>query len=509
MTKKSVLFYFLVSLISTNLFSGGWSTNTNQSAAFVRSGCRNSSQEIDAAFFCPAALTNLPDGWHFHFTDELLLIHQELKNDYIYMNKHKFIGDIVAPIYPCIYLAYKKDRMVISGGIYPYGAGGAGAYKTGMPSFESQVANMVPQLNDGLKMLDAAQFLLGYKPASVDDYSADLAFYGASIKVGLQLDLSYKINNWLSASIGTKFLYDFGYTKGGLTNLMIHTPKGWIKPGDYLRAINADLGIIGTTAAAFGIADLNKEAASIDSQTADKKVDVSESGVGWLPFSISIAITPSDKLNFGFKYQHGCKFEAKNNTKVDGTGSFPDGAMVRNDIPAYVAFGAQYKFSKRFAMQMMFEMYFERESYFGLIAPVIENDSVIYKVVDNSYITTADPILIGLSAEYYITPKFMVSIGGMFSKLFPKENIAPTERNPCADSWNIQGGFRYKFKKFDLDFGILTNQQIYYKRDYLVAAPPGSDTKYIKTREEYSGVLWLFGAGISYHFPDKNKDKVN
>jgi len=509
MIKKFLLSSLLITLFSVNLFPGGWNTNTNNSAAFVRTGCRNASQEIDAAFFCPAGLINLEDGWHINFSDELLFINQEIKNDYIYMNKHKFIGEIVAPVYPCIYIAYKKDRTVISGGIYPYGAGGAGAYKTGMPSFEMQVANMVPELSYNLEQLDILKPLLGYKPSDISDYSADLAFYGASIKVGLQIDLTYKINNWLAASIGTKFIYDFGYTNGGLTNLMIHTPKGWMKPGDYLRAVNNDLGLIGRTAAAFGIADLNKSASEVDALTADKKLDVSESGFGWLPFCISFAITPNDKLNFGFKYQHGNRFEAKNNTKIDQTGSFPDGAMVRNDIPAYLAFGAQYKFSKKFSAQLMFEYYFERESYFGLIAPVIENDSIIYKVVDNSYITTSDPFLVGISGEYYITPKFMFSLGFMFSKLFPKDNIAPTERNPCADSWCVLGGIRYKFKKFDFDFGVMTNQQIYYKRDYKIAAPPGADTKYIDTREEYYGAVWMFGAGISYHFPHKNKDKAN
>ncbi len=502
---KKVLLSFVYSLSFLTIYAGGWNTNTNISGSFCRNAAKSATLETDAAFFCPAAVTFLPEGLHLSISTATLIAKQEVTNSYPYMNVHKFNGDITAPVFPIIMLAYHKNRWGVSGLIYPYGAGGGGKYLKGLPSFEIAVANMVPEMSDALSMLDVAKPLLGYKPSQIDDYKANISFYGADVKVGAGIDVSYKLTDWLSVSYGIKLVYGFGWVDGGLKNMEVHTPKGWMKPGDYLRAINNDLGILGQAASTFGIADLVEEARKLDSLTSDKTVDVSQSGFTILPLCVSVSIKPNEKLNIGFKYQMGGKYENVNNTRMDNTNAYPDNARVRNDLPSYLAIGGQYKFTNKLSGFISFEYYFERQSNFQMVAPVFDNDTITYEVVDNSYITTSNPIFLSFALEYQITPKLLISGTYVYSKLYPVQNVAPTERNPNADSHSGGLGIRYNFKRFSVDLGVFTNQQMYYYRDYKLAAPNGSDSKYIDVKEEYAGSLWMFGIGINYQFKNKSK----
>lgn len=507
---KKYLLSFLFYSIFLGIYAGGWNSNTNISGSFCRNAAKSATLETDASFFCPAAITFMPEGLHLSVSSTTLIARQDVRNSYPYMNVHQFKGKISAPIFPIIMLAYNKNRWGISGIVYPYGAGGGGKYSSGLPSFEIAISNVVPEMQNALNMLDIAKPFLGYKASNISDYKADISFYGADIKMGAGIDISYKLTDWLSISYGFKLVYGFGWIDGGLKNLEVNTPKGWMKPGDYLRAINDDLGFLGLAASNFGIADLVEEARKLDSITSDKIVDVSQSGFSALPLCLSISVKPNDKLNFGFKYQMGGKFEYTNDTRMDNTGSYLDGAKVRSDIPGYIALGVQYKFTNKLSAFLSIENYFERQSNFQLVAPVFENDTIIYKVVDNSYALSANPIYVALALEYWISPKLMVGGTYVYAKLSPVKNVGTTERNPIADSHSAGVGIRYYFKHFSVDLGVFTNQQNYVSRDYKIAAPKGykdengSEQKYINVKEELYGYLWMFGIGIDYHFKNKS-----
>jgi long-chain fatty acid transport protein len=57
-------------LITGSIIAGGLVTNTNQSASWVRLPARNASVGIDAAYFNPAGLMKLENGFHLSVSNQ-------------------------------------------------------------------------------------------------------------------------------------------------------------------------------------------------------------------------------------------------------------------------------------------------------------------------------------------------------------------------------------------------------------------------------------------------------
>ncbi|HDP68948.1 MAG TPA: aromatic hydrocarbon degradation protein, partial [Candidatus Marinimicrobia bacterium] len=165
---KSFMFVSLILVLSAGiLMAGGIVTNTNQSAAYMRTLNRNASTDVDAVYYNPAGLTKLEDGLHLSLSNQSIWQTKTVTNSYQYLNSDEYVGNVFAPIFPNIYFAYKTGNLAVSGGFQPIGGGGSADYEEGLPSFEMSVADLVPALaNQG-------------QPISA--YDADIAFEGSSI----------------------------------------------------------------------------------------------------------------------------------------------------------------------------------------------------------------------------------------------------------------------------------------------------------------------------------------
>ncbi|MGC9364985.1 MAG: hypothetical protein ACP5FZ_10505, partial [Fidelibacterota bacterium] len=104
--------------------AGGIVTNTNQSAAYMRTLNRNASTDVDAVYYNPAGLTKLEEGLHLSLSNQSIWQTKTVTNSYPNLNNDEFVGDVSAPLFPNLYLAYKKGNVVISGGFEPIGGGG-------------------------------------------------------------------------------------------------------------------------------------------------------------------------------------------------------------------------------------------------------------------------------------------------------------------------------------------------------------------------------------------------
>ena len=117
-------------LIAGSLFAGGLVTNSNQSTSWVRLPSRNASVGIDAAYYNPAGLMKLENGFHFSLSNQTIFQTRDIKNDYsgpggsYGLNQHEYEGEVSAPIFPSIYGVYKMDRFAFSLGFNPIGGGG-------------------------------------------------------------------------------------------------------------------------------------------------------------------------------------------------------------------------------------------------------------------------------------------------------------------------------------------------------------------------------------------------
>ncbi len=223
MNKKLLLFVSLF-LTSTFAFSGGLVTNTNQSTAWTRMLIRDASTGIDAVFYNPAGLSKLSDGFHFSINNQTLFQTQNITSTFPYLNGQDYEGTVSAPVFPGFYGVFKKDKVALSFGFNPIGGGGGATFDKGLPSMEIPFAGLVPALGGAIAPLGG----------SVTGYNMNMFFEGSSVYFGLQLGLTYEVNDWLSVYFGGRYIMAKNTYNGYIKDVTIDTDLGTMAPGTYL-----------------------------------------------------------------------------------------------------------------------------------------------------------------------------------------------------------------------------------------------------------------------------------
>lgn len=463
---RKILTFIAGTLIAGNLLAGGLVTNTNQSASWVRMPSRNASTEIDAAYYNPAGLMKLDNGFHFSLNNQIISQTRTITSTYPYLNSSEYKGTVFAPFFPSIYAAFKMNKFAVSLGFMPIGGGGGATYENGLPSFEMGISDLVPGLYA--------------KGINATAYKVDIFFEGSSLFLGYQGAISYKINDMISIAAGARYVtakntytghlqdvlvtingtdvpisdYFFGVaanltsfigvptllapalpTYGGLT--LAQAQAGGILTATQRAGIEAGLtGAIGLSQGTVDAMTLNQVSGTITSATpaitpkiteanatgtltADKTADVIQKGSGIAPF-FSVNISPVENLNIAIKYEMATKLELVNETKQDlligytATGTpitqFPDGEKFRNDMPATLTIGAELKLSK-IKIAAGGNYYFDKSADYGHkwdndlsgLTPTVH--------IDNSEIIANNGLALHAAAELSLTDKFLVSAG--------------------------------------------------------------------------------------------------
>jgi hypothetical protein len=76
--------------------------------------------------------------------------------------------------------------------------------------------------------------------------------------------------------------------------------------------------------------------------TGDIEVDAKQTGSGLAPI-FGLYLTPMEGFDIGIRYEGKAPMTLTNDTKVDGSGLFPDGAETGADMPAMIAAGIGFK----------------------------------------------------------------------------------------------------------------------------------------------------------------------
>lgn len=109
-------------------------------------------------------------------------------------------GKAAAPVIPSVFAAYKKGDWTISGFFAITAGGGKASFDDGLPIFESAAMAKIFQ-----KSLDGVA--QGGPIMTPDKYIINSAMDGRQYIYSLQLGLSYKITDWLSAFAGARMNY--------------------------------------------------------------------------------------------------------------------------------------------------------------------------------------------------------------------------------------------------------------------------------------------------------------
>lgn len=526
---------FVATLITGTLIAGGLVTNSNQSASWVRLPARNASVEIDAAYFNPAGLMKLDNGFHISLSNQTIFQTKTVENFYsgpggaFGLNESKYIGDVAAPVFPSVYAVYKMERLAFSFGFNPIGGGGGAEYKTGLPSFEMSASDLVPALA-------ASQGATAYR--------LDAYLKGSSVFFGLQGGISFKVNDWLSVSAGLRYVTAKNTYLGHLKDIEVQLPGGWTRADAIMTGIantatatatnlqNAiTAGLIGANdpispAVAAGLTALgvnptgftNAIAIGAFGQVAnkynatanilhDQEADVEQTGSGISPI-FSVNISPSDKLNIAVKYEMATKMELVNKTSKDllvaytALGQeitmFPDGGTTPSDMPAMISAGIDYKLGSSARLSLGTNLFLDKSVDYGHKLDLDNNSSTPSTYVKNADIIDDNGLSLMAGLEYNLSDKLLVSGGYVWANKGVNSTYQSDLTYGLATQTIGVGGAYNLMKNMRINLGF--SYTIYTPDEKMIDHVFSATNTVIQARETYDKNAMIIGVGIDWSF---------
>ena len=482
--KRFTLFVVAV-LCASSLLGGGLVTNTNQSAAWARTLTREASLGGDAVYFNPAGLAQMKGGLHLSLSNQTIFQTRVITSEYplIAGIPKDYEADLVAPIFPSIYAAYKLDKWAFSAGFNIIGGGGSANFSDGLPSFEIPVASLIPTLQGSLAPIDAAiEAATGTSPgfANVTGYHMNASFKGSSAYMGYQVGATYAINDMISVAIGGRLVTASNTYEGELSGVTIDAPAaygGTQTPGNYLRLVANTPGLDPAT-----VGLLNGTAAALDGATADAALKATQKGMGFTPI-VGLNLHLTDMVNIGARYEHHTKIELTNETEVDDVDMFPDGEKTRADLPGMVALGVQVSPLKKLTASVSFNYFLDKPAFYGDANEAGDQINNENSIDENSYTLAA-------SLEYKFLGILGLSAGYSFGNLGVNDNYQSDMSYANKNSSIGTGVFVDIGEILTINAGVVFTMYDDYTKEY---------TSPIPYSETYQKNTTLFAIGLDLH----------
>lgn len=530
---KKLTFLLACILLANVVYANGLLTNTNQSAQFIRMMSRNASLGIDGAYYNPAGLIKLEDGWHFSINNQSIFQTKTIDTEFPLLNDGYYEGKTTIPIFPTGFAVYKKKNWAFSFAGGPHAGGGSATYDRGLPSFE------IPLSKYAMGLSTLTPLFLQEGLPIVSGYDADLYFEGSSVIWGLQLGATYKINEIFSAYLGVRYTPGNNTYYGEINDISVNTGDQMMLASDYMDLVSpvlnqtvAVLGVASSTldaAMSAGLVDpnstvtnpqiveimtllgnpdaTNQEAVNVMTETkesleaiqgtdvSNKRVDVEQTG-NFFTGIIGVNISPNEFWNIGLRYENKTFLTVENNTIEDDLGLFPDGSISRNDIPGIIGVGIGYTDKELFEAQLSFNMYLDK--YVSWAANV--RDISVWQGIDDSQIRICEiehnSFDIALGMQFNLSEVFSLSAGSMYQKAGVADNFNSDFRFVTPSYVSVGAGFMWKATdQFTLDFGV---SGIFYQDAEVVYDDPHIGESY---NEKYGKEAFTLALGLSYTIP--------
>lgn len=527
--KKLSIAILVALMVPASVIGGGIVTNTNQSASFIRMPARDASLNLDAVYFNPAGTAFFKDGFHLSVNNQSIL--QTRKISATNMNRKEFEGKVSAPLFPSIYLAYKKGSTAYSFAVMPIGGGGSADFDAGLPSFEYQVAVLPGRLT--ASNIPTTQYDLNAK------------FDGTSLNWAYQFNAAYALNDMLSVSFGARLVTAKNSYEGYLKDIRINPNQpafgaayngsslvnakqfftdastvlaGWstasnqfstlltstVIPADggttllgasatltaaQISQIQGLLGAAGLTPAQIGAITLQGAQTTLAaaapsfntnslvmagyaSQTGDKELKASQSGYGISPIA-GFTLNFENIFTLAVKYEYLTEITMTNETEKDDVGMYPDGAKSSNDMPSLLSVGFGVKPMEKLNVSGGVHYYFDKSANYG--------KKLGTRFVSNDVLMNRNFWEAAIGLEYEITDKILVSAGYLrtqtgvnsdyqsdLSHSLNTNSIGLGGRYMVLDNLGVNLGFMKTM--YESSTKIFTGYQATFNRDAMVVA---------------------------------------
>lgn len=459
---KKFLFISAATLcISFPTFAGDYLTNTNQNAAFLRMIARGASIDIDGVYSNPAGLSFLShEGFYLSLTGQSAYQTREIDANFPLFKQadgtnssRLYKGTASAPFIPSFQGLYKKDNWVISASFAITGGGGKASFSNGLPMFDALAMGMITKQTDG--------------QVTPQMYDINTSMDGKQYIYGVQLGLSYKINDWLSVFAGGRMNYFTGGYEGYL--------KTELK-NDYTQ--------IGQM---MGLPD-GKTLASID-------LDCKQTGWGITP--IIGADLKFNKLNIGLKYEFKANLNLENITEkmdlinVDRKylADYEDGVNTPSDIPSMFSVAIGYEILP--TLRASVEYHFFDDKHAGMANVTLPDGTSVAKQKTLKHGT--HEYLAGM--EWDITKRLTVSSG--FQKTnYGLSNDFQTDTSFSCDSYSLGFGARVNLTQaWSIDVAYFWTHYNKYTKETDSYNGTG-----LKGTDIYNRTNKVFGLSLNYKF---------
>lgn len=386
-------------LVAGFAFAGGIVTNGNQSADYFRLMNRNASTDVDAVYFNPAGITFLNDGLNFYLSSQTIYQSRTITSDVPALKDDTFKGSTFAPVFPNFYVAYKTGNLAFGAGFIPIGGGGSAVFDDGIPSFAVPAA-VLPSLltSAGIPTTDysydvafegsstylGGQAVVSYKINDMVSVGAGARYFAATnTYTGHLKDIMINPNYPAFGANGSMVSAPAFFTtasgglaaaaagaQGGAASLQpfIDAGAGNFTFDQLVAAQMVDQATVNGVAAGFAQLGIPFDSATMTpiiaqqyalgaaaaysessatmagyaTATGDVEVDAKQTGSGFAPI-FSLYLTPMENLAIAVRFEGKAAMTLTNETTVDGSGLFPDGAETGADMPAMLGVGVAFK----------------------------------------------------------------------------------------------------------------------------------------------------------------------
>lgn len=321
---KKIVISLAVALAATSAFAGGLLTTTSQNAHYLRFFTQDADINLTSLYANPAGQAFLNKGWHISASAMTAMQSRNIQTTcplYAFNQKNAgnttklYEGDAFAPVIPSFDVAYVQDKWSVSAHFGVVAGGGTCEFENGLGSLEALASDMI---------------MTGVKNAL---YNMDATLTGKQNYFGFQIGGTYKILDNLSAYAGIRGTYATCGYEGGLTNM-----KYSVDGGQNFTPASADI-LLDNSQTSFSVTPI-----------------------------LGIHYRPTKQLELAAKYEFRTKVNLKNSTTPESAAAvallpqYADGKEIRNDIPALLTVGAQYRPIENLKIAASWHYYFDKSA---------------------------------------------------------------------------------------------------------------------------------------------------